>query len=114
MLHLIYPPIFLPTHNSLSLSLNLPQVGIIAGGGRTEKPLLKAGAAHFAAKAKRKCWPTIRGCARNPVEHPHGGGNHQHVGHPTTVQRASVPGQKSGLIAARRTGRHRGGQKNEK
>ena len=21
----------------------------------------------------------VRGCAMNPVEHPHGGGNHQHV-----------------------------------
>eukprot|EP00754_Rhynchopus_humris_P020650 Rhum_TRINITY_DN14708_c0_g1::Rhum_TRINITY_DN14708_c0_g1_i1::g.111438::m.111438/K02938/RP-L8e, RPL8; large subunit ribosomal protein L8e len=105
----------LPSGEKKSISWNCrAMVGIIAGGGRTEKPLLKAGAAHFAAKAKRKCWPTIRGCARNPVEHPHGGGNHQHVGHPTTVQRASVPGQKSGLIAARRTGRHRGGQKNEK
>ena len=44
----------------------------------------------------------------NPVEHPHGGGNHQHIGHPSTVRRDSVPGQKVGLIAARRTGQLRG------
>ena len=30
----------------------------------------------------------------NPVEHPHGGGNHQHVGHPTTVYRGAPPGMK--------------------
>merc|ERR1711924_101224 len=50
-------------------------VGIVAGGGRMDKP-------------------KVRGVAMNPVEHPHGGGNHQHVGHPTTSARACVPGQK--------------------
>jgi len=46
----------------------------------------------------------------NPVEHPHGGGNHQHVGHPTTQPRNAPPGQKCGLIAARRTGIIKGGK----
>ncbi|CAJ0857649.1 9486_t:CDS:2 [Entrophospora sp. SA101] len=44
----------------------------------------------------------------NPVDHPHGGGNHQHIGHASTVSRESVPGQKVGLIAARRSGLLRG------
>ena len=44
----------------------------------------------------------------NPVEHPHGGGNHQHIGHASTVRRDAPPGQKAGLIAARRTGRLKG------
>ncbi len=52
----------------------------------------------------------IEGVAMNPVEHPHGGGNHQHVGHPTTVRRDASAGAKVGLIAARRTGRIRGGK----
>ena len=38
----------------------------------------------------------------NPVDHPHGGGNHQHIGKASTIARAAVPGQKVGLIAARR------------
>eukprot|EP01062_Namystynia_karyoxenos_P054899 TRINITY_DN454_c0_g1_i4.p2 TRINITY_DN454_c0_g1~~TRINITY_DN454_c0_g1_i4.p2 ORF type:complete len:264 (+),score=101.14 TRINITY_DN454_c0_g1_i4:86-877(+) len=84
-------------------------VGIVAGGGRTEKPLLKAGVAHHKYRVKRKCWPVIRCVARNPVEHPHGGGNHQHIGFPSTCSKMSVPGQKAGLIAARRTGRLLGG-----
>ncbi len=50
----------------------------------------------------------VRGVAMNPVEHPHGGGNHQHIGHASTVSRYAPPGQKVGLIAARRTGRLRG------
>jgi len=86
-------------------------VGIVAGGGRTEKPLLKAGVAHHKYRVKRKSWPKIRCVARNPVEHPHGGGNHQHIGFPSTSSKMSVPGQKVGLIGARRTGRLLGGKK---
>ena len=63
-------------------------------------------------KAGRMRWkgvrPTVRGVVMNPVDHPHGGGNHQHIGHSSTVKRGSVPGQKVGLIAARRTGLQRG------
>eukprot|EP00965_Chrysotila_dentata_P116747 3859323-Pleurochrysis_carterae.AAC.1 len=54
------------------------------------------------------------GSPAQPVEHPHGGGNHQHIGHPSTVRRDSVPGQKVGLIAARRTGQLRGRKETDK
>jgi hypothetical protein len=54
------------------------------------------------------CLSQVRGVAMNPVEHPHGGGNHQHIGHASTVRRDAPPGQKVGLIAARRTGRLKG------
>ena len=46
-------------------------------------------------------WPRTRGVAMNPVDHPHGGGNHQHIGGPSTIARSAVSGQKAGLIAAR-------------
>ncbi|KAG8899115.1 60S ribosomal protein L2A [Tulasnella sp. 403] len=86
-------------------------VGIVAGGGRIDKPLLKAGRAFYKYRAKRNCWPKTRGVAMNPVDHPHGGGNHQHIGKASTVSRQAVPGQKVGLIAARRTGLLRGSTK---
>lgn len=87
------------------------QVGVIAGGGRTEKPMLKAAASYHKYKAKgKKVWPRVRGVAMNPVEHPHGGGNHQHIGKPSTVGRYTPAGRKVGLVAARRTGRKRGGK----
>eukprot|EP00923_Selenidium_pygospionis_P056327 GHVN01098256.1.p1 GENE.GHVN01098256.1~~GHVN01098256.1.p1 ORF type:complete len:258 (+),score=37.81 GHVN01098256.1:81-854(+) len=89
-------------------SASRAMVGIVAGGGRCDKPLLKAGNAFYKYKAKRKCWPKVRGVAMNPVEHPHGGGNHQHIGHPSTVSRYAPAGQKVGLIAAKRTGLLRG------
>jgi len=94
-------------------NLSRATVGIISGGGRMDKPVLKAGRAYHKYRVKRNCWPKVRGCAMNPVEHPHGGGNHQHVGHPTTTSRMCVPGQKVGLIAARRTGRRTGGSKEQ-
>jgi large subunit ribosomal protein L8e len=83
-------------------------VGIIAGGGRIDKPIMKAGRAKFRVRAKRNSFPKTRGVAMNPVDHPHGGGNHQHIGHASTVARDSSAGQKVGLIAARRTGLLRG------
>jgi large subunit ribosomal protein L8e len=83
-------------------------VGVVAGGGRPEKPILKAGRAYHKYRVKRNEWPHVRGVAMNPVEHPHGGGNHQHIGHPSTVRRDAPQGAKVGLIAARRTGRLRG------
>lgn len=89
-------------------SASRASVGIVAGGGRIDKPLLKAGRAHHKFKVKRNSWPKTRGVAMNPVDHPHGGGNHQHIGHASTVPRDSSAGQKAGLIAARRTGLIRG------
>jgi len=86
-------------------------LGLVAGGGRIDKPILKAGNNFHKYKAKRNCWPRVRGVAMNPVEHPHGGGNHQHVGHPTTSNREDAAGRKVGLIAARRTGLLKGGKK---
>lgn len=50
-------------------SANRAMIGIVAGGGRTDKPLLKAGRAYHKYKAKRNCWPVVRGVAMNPVEY---------------------------------------------
>lgn len=85
-------------------------VGLVAGGGRLDKPLLKAGRAYHKYRVKRNEWPKVRGVAMNPVEHPHGGGNHQHIGHASTCNQMASAGQKAGLIGARRTGRLRGRQ----
>ncbi|CAB0041389.1 unnamed protein product [Trichogramma brassicae] len=95
-------------------SANRGMVGIVAGGGRIDKPILKAGRAYHKYRVKRNCWPKVRGVAMNPVEHPHGGGNHQHIGHASTVKRGTSAGRKIGLIAARRTGRIRGGKTEKK
>jgi|TARA_Y100000780_G_scaffold163046_1_gene147897 large subunit ribosomal protein L2 len=88
-------------------------IGVLSGHGRTEKPLMKAGAAHYRAKARGKPYPTVSGVAMNPVDHPHGGGNHQAVHGPSSVSRNAPPGQKVGNIAPKRTGRGRSRQQEE-
>ncbi|MHA1713137.1 MAG: 50S ribosomal protein L2 [Candidatus Ranarchaeia archaeon] len=82
-------------------------VGVVAGGGRPEKPFLKAGSKFYSVRAKAKRWPVVRGVAMNAVYHPHGGGAKQHSLKPITVSRNAPPGAKVGLIAAKRTGRGR-------
>jgi large subunit ribosomal protein L8e len=44
-------------------------IGIVAGGGRTDKPLLKASRAKHKFAVKRNSWPKTRGVAMNPVDH---------------------------------------------
>lgn len=46
-------------------SSNRALIGIVAGGGRIDKPMLKAGRAYHKYKAKRNCWPRVRGVAMN-------------------------------------------------
>jgi large subunit ribosomal protein L8e len=80
-------------------------LGIVAGGGRNEKPILKAGTKYWMFKPKRKMFPKVRGVCMNPVDHPHGGGNHQHVGKPTTISRTAPAGKKVNLFPTKHLGR---------
>jgi large subunit ribosomal protein L2 len=80
-------------------------IGTSAGGGRKDKPFLKAGKKHHSMRTRGKQYPVVRGVAMCAVSHPHGGGGHQHVGKPYTVKRGASPGRKVGSIAAKRTGR---------
>jgi large subunit ribosomal protein L2 len=82
-------------------------IGIPAGAGRIEKPLMKAGNAYHKWKVKARKWPRVRGVAMNAASHPFGGGSHQRKSHPSTVARETPPGRKVGHIAARRTGRRK-------
>jgi len=88
-------------------------IGVVAGGGRTEKPFVKAGKKHHKMKARGIKWPRVRGVAMNAVDHPFGGGGRQHPGQPKSVSRDAPPGRKVGDIASKRTGRGgKGGKDN--
>jgi len=80
-------------------------VGLVAGGGRGDKPFVKAGKKHHLMKTKAARWPRVRGVAMNPVDHPHGGGNHSYTPGKTSVARGTPPGRKVGKIAPSRTGK---------
>ncbi|MCD6466795.1 MAG: 50S ribosomal protein L2 [Methanomicrobia archaeon] len=82
-------------------------VGIVAGGGRKEKPFVKAGKKYHAYRSKAGPFFRVSGVAMNVVDHPFGGGGHQHIGRPSTVSRGTPPGRKVGLISAKRTGKRR-------
>ncbi|EMA47012.1 50S ribosomal protein L2 [Halobiforma nitratireducens] len=84
-------------------------IGVVAGGGRTEKPFVKAGNKHHKMKSRGGIWPRVRGVAMNAVDHPFGGGGRQHPGKPKSISRDAPPGRKVGDISSRRTGR--GGNK---
>ncbi len=98
----------LPSGRMKELNANCrASIGVLGGHGRTDKPMMKAGSAHYRAKARGKLYPSVSGVAMNPVDHPHGGGNHQAVHGPNSVPRTAPPGQKVGHIAPSRTGRGR-------
>jgi large subunit ribosomal protein L2 len=80
-------------------------IGVVAGGGRTEKPFVKAGNKHHKMKARGTKYPRVRGVAMNAIDHPFGGGGRQHPGKPKSVSRDAPPGRKVGDIASKRTGR---------
>lgn len=80
-------------------------IGRIAGGGRKEKPFVKAGKRHHAMRARGKLYPRTSGVAMNAVDHPFGWGRGRHIGKPKTTPRFVPPGRNVGLIRARRTGR---------
>ena len=80
-------------------------IGVVAGGGRTEKPVLKAGKKYHKVKSRGTVWPRVRGVAMNAVDHPFGGGGRQHPGQPKSISRDAPPGRKVGDIASKRTGR---------
>ncbi len=77
-------------------------IGIVAGGGHTEQPIAKAGKKAKSLRSKAKRAKRVRGIAMNAVDHPHGGGDHQHVGVPSTVSSNAPPGRKVGRLSSKK------------
>jgi large subunit ribosomal protein L2 len=80
----------------------LATVGLVAGGGHKEKPFAKSGKKFHAYGGKAKAYFKVKGIAMNPVNHPHGGGGHPHVGTQSSVGRNTPPGRKVGRLAPQR------------
>jgi len=74
-------------------------IGAVAGAGRGDKPFYRAGKKWFSFRSFSKAYFIVRGVAMNPVDHPHGGGSHQHVGKPSTVGFDAPPGRKVGRMS---------------
>lgn len=80
----------------------MASMGVIAGSGARDIPILKSGRKvhYYQSRAKRPY--SVRGVAMNAVKHPHGGGNHQHVGRASTVGRGTPPGRKVGRLSPKK------------
>lgn len=99
--------ITLPSKTALTLKDECrAQLGVLASGGITDQPIVKAGKNHYRMHAKNRTWPVPRGVKMNPVDHPFGGKQH-HKGKSSMTARNAPPGRKVGHIAARRVGRRK-------
>ena len=78
-------------------------VGVIAGSGRLEKPIMKAGKRYHMKKAKGKLWPRTSAVKMNVVDHPFGSGRGKNP-KSKIPKRNAPPGKKVGLLRPRRTG----------
>ncbi len=97
----------LPSKASIILSNECrAQLGVLASGGMTDQPIVKAGKNHYIMHAINRTWPVIRGVKSNPVDHPFGGKQH-HKGKSSMTSRNAPPGRKVGHIAASRVGRRK-------
>ncbi|MBI5389432.1 50S ribosomal protein L2 [Candidatus Woesearchaeota archaeon] len=80
-------------------------IGVTSGGGRTEKPFVKAGRFFYAKRAKNKIYPVTSASKMNAVDHPFGNKRSLRKSKARPASRNAPPGRKVGMIAARRSGR---------
>ena len=81
-------------------------VGVIAGGGRLDKPVVKAGKKYYIKKAKSKLWPRTSAVKMNAIDHPFGSGRAKNP-KSKIAKRNAPPGRKVGLLRPRRTGKRK-------
>nr|AJS11687.1 50S ribosomal protein L2P [uncultured archaeon] len=81
-------------------------IGRIAGHGRLEKPIVKAGKMHYIKKAKNKLWPRTSAVKVNAIDHPFGSGRGKNI--KSKIAKRNAPaGRRVGLIRPRRTGKQK-------
>ncbi len=81
-------------------------IGIIAGHGRFEKPILKAGKMYHIKRSKNKLYPRTSAVKVNAIDHPFGSGRGKRI-KSKIAKRNAPPGAKVGLVRPRRTGKQK-------
>lgn len=80
-------------------------IGTVAGAGRHEKPILKAGKKFHMAKAiGARIYPRTSAVKMNVIDHPFGSGRGKRIKR-KIAKRNAPPGKKVGLLRPRRTGK---------
>jgi len=79
-------------------------IGAVAGSGRLDKPLVKAGKNFYIKKARNKLWPRTSAVKMNVIDHPFGSGRGKRI--KSKIAKRNAPaGARVGLIRPSRTGR---------
>jgi len=79
-------------------------IGTIAGEGRLDKPIIKAGKMHHMMKARNKMWPQTSAVKVNAIDHPFGSGRGKRI--KSKIAKRNAPaGARVGLLRPKRTGR---------
>lgn len=79
-------------------------IGMVAGAGRLDKPVMKAGKKFFIKKTRNKLWPRTSAVKMNAIDHPFGSGRGKRI--KSKIAKRNAPaGARVGLIRPRRTGR---------
>ena len=81
-------------------------VGEVAGQGRTDKPIVKAGTKWYMKKARNKLWPRTSAVKMNAIDHPFGSGRGKRI-KSKIAKNNSPAGARVGLLHPRRTGRRK-------
>lgn len=81
-------------------------IGVVAGAGRLDKPVVKAGKKFHIKRSKGKLWPRTSAVKMNVIDHPFGSGRAKNV-KSKIAKRNAPPGKKVGLLRPRRTGRRK-------
>ncbi len=92
------------TRKLINLKCNA-SIGVVAGGGRPEKPFLKAGRKHYARKARNKLYPLTNASAMNAVDHPFGNKRTSRKAKQKGASKFAPPGRKVGKLWPKRTGK---------
>jgi len=81
-------------------------IGTIAGQGRLDKPIVKAGKMWHMMKARNKLWPRTSAVKMNIIDHPFGSGRGKRI-KAKIAKLNAPPGANVGLIRPRQTGRRK-------
>ena len=81
-------------------------IGVTAGAGRLDKPIIKAGKKYHIKKSKSKLWPRTSAVKMNAIDHPFGSGRAKNV-KSKIAKRNAPPGRKVGLLRPKRTGKRK-------
>jgi len=79
-------------------------IGVAAGAGRLDKPIIKAGKQFYIKKSKSKLWPRTSAVKMNAIDHPFGSGRAKNP-KSKIAKRNAPPGRRVGLLRPRRTGK---------